>query len=468
MKILALPEFKISPAQVFENIFKHRPYPFLLESAMRNKEFGRYSIMGADPFLRFKSKGRSVRLFENGKTRSFNDNPFTVLKSLLSRCSSKNSQLSTLNSQLPFTGGAVGYFSYDLGWQVERLPDKARDDLELPDCYLCFYKNAVILDHFKNKAFILGPRAKELMCSLVKLKKNLKSGDLSHFKGNKSQECVKSTPKNIKIKSNFKRLYYIDTIKKVKRYISLGDIYQANLSQRLEADIKIPAFDLYKRLGRINPAPFAAFLDYGDFAIVSSSPERFLLVKNGRVESRPIKGTRPRGKDARQDRKLAEELLNSKKDRAELIMIVDLERNDLGRVCEYGTVRVKKQAVLEKYPTVFHTAATVQGKLYKGKDAVDLLRATFPGGSITGAPKIRAMQIIEELEPTKRSAYTGSIGYIDFNGRMDLNIAIRTFVLKNGRAYFQVGGGIVADSDPQEEYQETLDKAKAMIAAVTG
>jgi len=218
----------------------------------------------------------------------------------------------------------------------------------------------------------------------------------------------------------------------------------------------------------INPACFSAYLDYGTFSIVSSSPELFLRVRDRDVQTRPIKGTRPRGRTPAEDRKLADELMASRKDRAELVMIVDLERNDLGRVCDYGTVRVKEPVRLEKLPTVFHTVSTVEGKLYKGKGVVDLLMAAFPGGSITGAPKIRAMEIIEELEPTKRNVYTGAIGYLGFNNSADLNIAIRTFVIKGRKAYFQAGGGIVADSDPRKEYRETLDKARALIKAVKG
>jgi len=232
--------------------------------------------------------------------------------------------------------------------------------------------------------------------------------------------------------------------------------------------LAIHPYELYSRLRAINPAPFAAYLNFDDVAIVSSSPERFLqfAADTRMVYTRPIKGTRPRGANLEEDAKLAEELLNSEKDRAELIMIIDLERNDLGRVCEIGSVRVPELIVLEKYPTVYHLVSTVVGKLPKWKDRIDLLKATFPGGSITGAPKIRSMEIIDELEPTKRSVYTGAVGYLSFTGNMELNIVIRTFIVNNGKAYFQVGGGIVADSDPEAEYQETLDKAKALFEAL--
>jgi len=268
--------------------------------------------------------------------------------------------------------------------------------------------------------------------------------------------------------SGFTREAYLEGVRRVKEYILAGDIYQANLSQRFSAPLLEPAWRLYRRLRRLNAAPFSAYMNFGDFAVASSSPERFMEVSGRRVETRPIKGTRPRSDDPAEDRSQREELLSSAKDRAELSMIVDLERNDLGRVCDYGSVRVTEHAVLESYATVHHLVSTVVGELHRGRDIVDLLRATFPGGSITGAPKIRSMEIIDEIEPTARSVYTGGIGYLGFNGRHDLNVAIRTMIIGGGRVRFQVGGGIVADSDPEAEFQETLDKGKAMFEAVTG
>jgi len=268
------------------------------------------------------------------------------------------------------------------------------------------------------------------------------------------------------LKSNFSHEEYLRAVENVREYIRAGDIFQVNLSQRFEADLSISPYELYQRLRKINPAPFASYLDFDGVSVVGASPERFLKVQGDWVETRPVKGTRPRGKSEAEDRALADELLASIKDRAENVMIVDLERNDLGRVCRYGTVRVTELAILETYPTVFHLTSTVKGRLCEDKDRIDLLKATFPGGSITGAPKVRAMQIIDELEPTRRSVYTGSIGYLSFSGEMDLNIVIRTFLVKGGRAYFQVGGGIVYDSEPEAEYVETLDKAKALIQAL--
>ena len=268
------------------------------------------------------------------------------------------------------------------------------------------------------------------------------------------------------LKYNFPKERYINAIRRIKDYIAAGDVYQVNLSQRIETHIDIPPYELYKRLRSVNPAPFSGYLGFDEVAIISSSPERFLKMNARHVQTRPIKGTRPRDKDRNTDEFLKQALLLSPKDNAELTMIIDLERNDLSRVCDYGSVKVTERKVLEAYPTVYHLVATIEGDLYERYDFIDLLKATFPGGSITGAPKIRAMQIIDELEPTQRSVYTGAIGYIGFNGNADMNIAIRTFIMKGNTVYFQVGSGIVADSDEEEEYEETMHKASALIESL--
>jgi para-aminobenzoate synthetase component 1 len=268
------------------------------------------------------------------------------------------------------------------------------------------------------------------------------------------------------LKSNFTPEGYIEAVDRVREYIAAGDVFQVNLSQRFETELTVTPYELYRRLRRLNPAPFASYLNFDGITIVSASPERFLRVDGDWVETRPIKGTRPRGKNSVEDTMLAQELLNSAKDHAENVMIVDLERNDLGRVCQYGTVKVTELAILETFPTVFHLTSTVIGKLRPDKNRIDLLKAAFPGGSISGAPKVRAMEIIDELEPTRRSVYTGTIGYLSFGRNIDLNIVIRTFIIKGDIAYFQVGGGIIYDSNAEAEYQETLDKAKALIQAL--
>jgi para-aminobenzoate synthetase component 1 len=295
----------------------------------------------------------------------------------------------------------------------------------------------------------------------------------SEAKQSRGRDCfVATAPRNdreskeITLTSNFTPEEYIQAVNKIREYIAAGDVFQVNLSQRFETNLPVPPYELYRRLRQLNPAPFASYLNFDGVTIVSASPERFLKLRGDLVETRPVKGTRPRGQTLIEDEALAQELVHSSKDQAENVMIVDLERNDLGRICRYGTVKVTELAILETFPTVFHLTSTVVGRLRQDKGVADLLKATFPGGSITGAPKVRAMEIIDELEPTKRSVYTGSIGYLSFNGDLDINIVIRTFIVKEGKAYFQVGGGVIYDSHPKGEYQETLDKAKALIQAL--
>ena len=370
---------------------------------------------------------------------------------------------------MPFTGGAVGYFSYDLCHFIERLPTRAVDDLNLPECYLAFYDAAVAFDHLENKVYLVSTGFPELDEG-----KRLRRAE-ERLQELRSQVMLAAPPaaivpaaagKGAALKANFTHEGYLEAVAKAREYICAGDIFQVNLSQRFETDLNTPPYELYKRLRKINPAPFANYFNFDGVSIVGASPERFLKVRGDWVETRPIKGTKPRGKTPEADRALAESLLKSVKDRAENIMIVDLERNDIGRVCRYGTVKVTELAILETYPTVFHLTSTVVGQLSEGKDRIDLLKATFPGGSITGAPKVRAMEIIDELEPTRRSVYTGSLGYLSFGGDMDLDIVIRTIIIKDGKAYFQVGGAIVYDSEPESEYIETLDKGRALMKAL--
>jgi para-aminobenzoate synthetase component 1 len=448
--------------------FRDRPYSFFLDSGMDPQRLGRYSFMGSDPFLVMKSRGEEITVAGPGGESVIIGDPFDVLGEILGEY-----KLDTDSTELPFVGGAVGYLSYDLGQFVERLPSTAVDDLQLPECYLAFYDAVAIFDHLEGRAYIAATgfpekgerrqeRARARLKELWDILAEAPHG-IDYVKYCPSEPV--STP--IGLRSNFTHEKYVEAVETVREYIRAGDIFQANLSQRFEADMPLPPYELYQRLRSINPAPFASYLNFDEVTVVSASPERYLRVSGDMVETRPIKGTRPRGSDAASDVVMARELVNSVKDQAEHVMIVDLERNDLGRVCQFGSVRVSELAALEKYATVFHLTSTVEGQLRQGKDIVDLLKATFPGGSITGAPKVRAMEIIDELEPTKRSVYTGSIGYLGFDGDLDLNIVIRTILVKEGRAYFQVGGAVVYDSDPEGEYRETLDKAKALIHALS-
>jgi para-aminobenzoate synthetase component 1 len=455
------------PATAFASLLS-RPGAFWLDSALADGDLGRYSFVGAEPFLTVVSKGWRIELRRPRSTEIVDGDPFRVLAGLWSRY-----RVAATPGLPPLTAGAVGYFAYDLCHFIERVPTTTADDAPIPDCYLGFYDALIAIDHAQGRAWLCssglpetGRRGRERAQRRLQRLREL----LLNPPPQRASTAATPSDGSPQVTSNFSQASYLAAIGRAKEYIAAGDIFQVNLSQRLSAPMTGSAYDLYGRLREINPAPFAAYLhlDRGDPAIVCSSPERFLRVRHGAVETRPIKGTRPRGLTPAEDARLAQELLTSGKDRAENVMIVDLERNDLGRVCRYGSVRARDLCALETYATVFHLVSTVEGDLHEGKTPWDLLRACFPGGSITGAPKVRAMQIIDELEPTRRGVYTGAIGYVSFAGDMDLNVVIRTFLVRDGRAHFQVGGGIVADSDPEAEYEETLNKGRALAEAATG
>lgn len=425
-----------------------RPYPALLESSQHSTPLGVHSILCRDPFARITCRHGQVEVedLRSGRRRASAGDPFRALSEEFDR----HRIVLAPDFDLPFAGGAVGYFSYDLRHHVEALPRRCDYDLAVPEFVLCLYDQALIFDHRREVTEWVGLPGVE--------------ADVPAPAGHERPQEVEP----VELASNFARDDYLAAVRRAKEYIAAGDIFQVNLSQRFWGLCPSDGPAVYSRLRAVNPAPFSAYLKYPELEIISSSPERFLLVEGDRVATRPIKGTRPRREgDEVFNGRMADELQSSAKDHAELTMIVDLERNDLGRVCNYGTVKVAEHAVIETYPTVFHLVSTVTGELYRREhDEFSLIRATFPGGSITGAPKIRAMEIIEELEPHARAVYTGAIGYVSFHGRMDLNIAIRTMVKVGGRIYMQVGGGIVADSDPALEYEETLHKGRALFEAV--
>jgi para-aminobenzoate synthetase component 1 len=377
---------------------------------------GGWSRTFADPVAVFRCKdGHGVIIWKGHDPEPAHGDPFLTLDRLLQ----DHPELT-----------AAGYWSYDLRYHLERLPRRTADDLQLPDCCVGLYRA-------ESDAF---PPP-----SAITVTPNL------------SDETVSDS---------VTREEYEGAIRRVLDYIAAGDCYQVNLAHRFSAPLAFQPADLYDRLKHVSPAPYAAYLDCGDHQVLSSSPELFLRIENGEIETRPIKGTRPRGRTPEEDAAAAAELLASEKDAAELLMIVDLERNDLGRVCRYGSVHVPELRRLESYANVHHLVATVRGTLQPGVTPLQALRAAFPGGSITGAPKIRAMEIIEELEPYRRGVYTGAIGWVDGSGRAEWNIAIRTMVVRGNRVYFHAGGGIVADSNPASEYEETLTKARGMIAAL--
>jgi para-aminobenzoate synthetase component 1 len=444
-------KLKINPFEVFAALKNERNCFFLDSSLNSDYSLGRFSFFGTDPFYILETKNR---------------NPFGKLRELLEQY-----KISAANKNLPFLGGAVGYLAYDVGFLLEKkLQRKTPDALGIPDCFFGFYNTVIITDNLKKTLYIcaLGFPEKKYHLAKSLCESNLKRARslLSKIDFRKTEDKKNKPKDSPELKSNFRRQDYLAAVNKAKRYIRNGDIYQVNLSQRLEAETGLSAFEIYKRLRQISPSYFSAYLDCRDFQILSSSPERFLSLNGNVVTTRPMKGTRPRSENRLRDRKFKNGLLKSRKDAAELIMIVDLERNDLGRVCAYDSIKVDALRELEEYNTVFQTTAQVSGSLHKDKDRIDLLSACFPGGSITGCPKIRAMEIIEELEPTRRSIYTGILGYLSFSGNLDFNILIRTMLKKENKLYFGVGGGIVADSKPQEEYEETLVKAKAMMQAI--
>ena len=397
----------------------------------------RYDILTAAP--------QRTLVLDNGET--CND-PFALVRSALGE------QLAPIDN-VPFAGGALGYWSYDLARRMMNLPSVAQAAEQLPDMAVGIYDWAVVLDHQQRTARLVShQRFAETSEMLPQILLRLQSKQALPF----DDFCVTG-----KITSNFTPDSYAAAFAAVQNYLQSGDCYQINLAQRFSAQAEGDALGAFMALRRLSPAPYSAFLNLPQAQILCASPERFLSVQNGKVETKPIKGTRPRSSDAQQDRRLAEELRNHPKDRAENLMIVDLLRNDLGKSCVPGSVRVPKLFEVESFANVHHLVSTVEGRLEAGRDALDVMRDCFPGGSITGAPKLRAMQIIEQLEPHRRGIYCGVIGYIGFDGNMDSNIAIRTLVLNHGEIRCWAGGGIVADSGEQAEYQETLDKASAML-----
>jgi len=428
----------------------HEDWALFLDSGQPMGQYGRYDIICGRPFITLVTQQGVTTVSRNGQHQQFEEEPFSVLKSILAAYPQQE-------SGRPFAGGAVGYFGYDLGRYLEKLPDSALDAEHIPDMCVGIYDWAVIVDHREQQAhlvsFGLDSTTEANWSALCELFAEVPSpvggGDGFHV----------VSP----VASNMDQAAYADKFDRIKTYITEGDCYQVNLAQRFSAPAEGDGWLAYQHLRKISPAPFMAYMRFPHCQVLSASPERFLQVNGRHVETRPIKGTRPRARDAAEDRRNAEELGTSLKDRAENLMIVDLLRNDISKNCEVGSVRADRLFALESFANVHHLVSTVTGTLADNRTSVDLLRGCFPGGSITGAPKLRAMQIIEELEPHRRGLYCGAIGYIGFDGNMDTNIAIRTAVYSHGEIRFWAGGGIVADSEMQKEYRETWDKASSML-----
>jgi len=463
-----------TPVSVFLKLRTSTPC-FLLESVERGEQVGRYSFIGINPFLVFSSRGQEVAITRPGEApevidlAATNSDPLTELKRLMSEFRTGP------NPQLPgFFGGAVGYLSYDMVRFTEKLPFPSRDELDLPDCLFMFPETVVVFDHVLNKMTVVAialaresrldayyQAAEKIDAIVASLERPLPARDLPAY----STDPAGALP--APATSNFTRNGYESAVLKAKEYILAGDAFQVVVSQRLRRATTADPFNIYRALRRTNPSPYMFYLDYQEFQLIGSSPEMLVKLEGRRAETRPIAGTRPRGKNEQEDTALSAELLADAKERAEHLMLVDLGRNDIGRVCDFASVRVPTFMSVEKYSHVIHIVSSVTGDLKEGEDAFSLIRACFPAGTVSGAPKVRAMEIINELEGLKRGPYAGAVGYFGFTGDMDTCITIRTMVHKNGTVYLQGGAGIVADSNPASEYDESLRKLEALQSAIT-
>jgi para-aminobenzoate synthetase component 1 len=461
-----------TPESLVEKL-RDEPGIVLLRSAFFDSSQARYSFLAARPFLTFRSFGSRCELRSEERTDVQFGNPWHLLDSLMSRYE----LLEELDLPFPL-GGCFGYWGYDLKNFVEpKLPRRALNDLELPDCHVGFYDTLIVFDHRIEKTWIVstglkadGSRDERRATEQAGFWRKHLCADgrylsipLSRCDGEGENS---SASRELTICSNQTRDEFLHRVERARAYIRAGDIYQVNLSHRLAAPFPFSPRRLFNDLASVSPAPFSAYIDCGDFRIASSSPELFLRLSSSHIQTRPIKGTRPRSSDPTRDAQLTYELQTSSKELAELVMITDLLRNDLGKVCEYGSVQVPELVRLERFPQVQHLVSTVEGRLRSGATHFGAFASCFPGGSITGAPKIRAMEIIDELEPIARGPYTGALGYLGFNRESQLSIAIRTAICKGGAAYFHVGAGIVADSSPEAEYEETLAKARGFFEAL--
>jgi anthranilate synthase component 1 len=442
---------------------------FLFESVVGGEKIGRYSFLGADPFLQLEAYGHDVVVTDREGTRRYpSDDPLRELESLLERYRAAH-----LPGLPRFSGGAVGYAGYDVVRYTERLPNAPADDRGLPDLAFAFYDRMVIFDQIRKTVLVVAHaavgegdlrEAYAAACERVdELCRQLQQGFADLQLTDIDPSAAGGLPT---YRSNLTREEFERSVERSKEYIRAGDIFQVVLSQRLGLETQARPLDIYRALRIVNPSPFMFLLKTPNVNLVGSSPEIMVRVEDGVTTIRPLAGTRPRGKTEEEDRRLAEELLADPKERAEHVMLIDLARNDVGRVARYGTVKLSDVMVVERYSHVMHITSNVTGQLPEGKTALDALRAGLPAGTVSGAPKVRAMEIIDELEPHRRGPYAGAVGYVDFTGNMDTCIALRTLVMQGQTAYVQVGAGIVADSVPASEYEETLNKARGLLTAI--
>lgn len=441
------------------------PYSFLLESVEGGEHVGRYTFFGADPFQVITCQGEEIMRRRGARVTTEKGNIFDYLRHL-----GEHYRPVHLPGLPPFSAGAVGYVSYETVRLLERLPPRVEKDVEQDDAVFMYFSHLVAFDHVQHRLFLIANVLTEEGRGNLRVKYDQAVRQLAQMEQalNRPLALAKfRRPRGgLRVRANMTQARYEDMVTRAKEYIRAGDIFQVVLSQRLEVPVRVPAFELYRALRVVNPSPYMYFLRLGESVVLGSSPEMLVKVAGREAEYRPIAGTRPRGKTEDEDRRLEQELLADAKERAEHIMLVDLGRNDLGRVCEFSSVRPKELMFVERYSHVMHLVSSIQGKLRPDADSYAALAACFPAGTLTGAPKVRAMEIIDELEPTRRGLYGGSILYVDFSGNLNSCIVIRTVLIRNHKAYLQAGAGIVADSIPRREYEECMNKAKALLNAI--
>jgi anthranilate synthase component I len=458
----------LTPVSAYLRLTQGSRYSFLLESVEGGEKIARYTFAGVNPEEIFRYAGGACVLESRNRMIWEERDPISFLRQHMTKFRPVR-----VPGLPPLVAGAIGYFSYDMVRLIERLPKRLRDDIGLYDAMLMFYRGVIAFDHVQHRLWIVrnvyteGPgtlRAK-YAAAVKEIQKTREQLEVPVEK-EKPQNGAKRGTRPLKVASNVKPAEYLQAVRKAKQYIRAGDIFQVVISQRFSAKTQAPPFDVYRELRALNPSPYLFFLQLNDVAVVGSSPEMLVKVQGRDVFYRPIAGTRWRGKNEAEDLGLEKDLLASEKERAEHIMLVDLGRNDLGRVCEYGSIKVEKLMTVERYSHVMHLVSSLKGQLREDVDCFDALMSCFPAGTVSGAPKVRAMEIIEELEKTKRGIYAGGILYLDFAGNLDSCIALRTMIIKNGVAHVQAGGGIVADSTPQGEFEESVNKSKALLRAL--
>lgn len=457
----------LTPVSAFLAVAAREPNAFLLESVERGEQIGRYTFLGARPHMQIEARGSEITITRRTRKERRRGNIFQVVKELL-----RAHRPASVPGLPPFTAGAVGYFSYDVVRRLENIGQHTRDDLDVPDCQLMFFDRLLAFDHLRHQIHIIATadisadnpkRAyQQAADDISAIEKKLASG----FKPKLWQMTANGKAGKLKVHACTSREQFVRSVNDAKEYIAAGDIFQVVLSQRLDFAPGVEPFNLYRALRTVNPSPYMYFLRFGDTHVLGSSPEMLVRVSGRRLEYRPIAGTHPRGASEVEDQELERRMREDEKERAEHVMLVDLGRNDLGRVSEYGSVRVRDLMYVERYSHVMHLVSALEGKLRPEMDALDAFAACFPAGTLSGAPKVRAMQIIEELEPTRRGVYGGSVFYADYAGNLDSCIAIRTMLVKGKKGHLQAGAGIVADSDPHKEFQETMNKAQAVLRAV--